>query len=225
MTFSIAARCADSGMFGLAVSSSSPAVAARCAYARAGVGAVASQNITDPTLGDRGLDLMAAGASATDAVNEITSTTPNIEYRQLTAIDANGHTHSYSGTKTLGIFAVAQADNVVCAGNMLANTEVPSAMVTAFESASGHLGARLLQAMHGGLDAGGEAGPVHSAGLLLVHEVSWPVASLRVDWSEQAIPIAELDRIWQVYAPQLDDYVQRAIDPSLAPGYGVPGDE
>ena len=59
MTFSIVARCADTGMFGVAVSSSSPAVAARCAYARAGVGAVASQNVTDPRLGPQGLDLMA----------------------------------------------------------------------------------------------------------------------------------------------------------------------
>jgi len=225
MTFSIAARCVDSGMFGLAVSSSSPAVAARCAYARARIGAVASQNITDPTLGDRGLDLMQGGASAVNAVDEIVATTPNIEYRQLTAIDAAGKTHAFSGEKTLGIYAVAQADNVVCAGNMLANTQVPEAMVAAFDASSGHLGDRLLKVMHAGLNAGGEAGPVHSAGLLLVREVSWPVASLRVDWSASAEPIEELDAVWQVYSPQLDDYVQRAIDPSLAPGYGVPGDE
>ena len=57
MTFSLVARCEETGMFGIAISSSSPAVAARCSYARAGVGAVASQNITDPTLGKRGLDL------------------------------------------------------------------------------------------------------------------------------------------------------------------------
>ena len=71
MTFSIAARCAETGMFGLAVSSSSPAVAARCAFARAGVGAVASQNITDPALGERCLDLMAAGSSARLAIDTI----------------------------------------------------------------------------------------------------------------------------------------------------------
>ncbi|PKP74850.1 MAG: DUF1028 domain-containing protein, partial [Alphaproteobacteria bacterium HGW-Alphaproteobacteria-6] len=58
MTFSLVARCAETGMFGVAISSSSPAVAARCAHARAGVGAVASQNVTDPRLGPRILDLM-----------------------------------------------------------------------------------------------------------------------------------------------------------------------
>ena len=68
MSFSIVARCAGTGMFGVAVASSSPAVAARCAYARAGVGAVASQKVTEPTLGTRRLDLMAPGASAPEAV-------------------------------------------------------------------------------------------------------------------------------------------------------------
>ena len=68
MTFSLVARCAETGMFGMAISSSSPAVAARCAYARSGVGAVASQNITDPTLGPKTLDKMAAGLSASSAV-------------------------------------------------------------------------------------------------------------------------------------------------------------
>ena len=66
MTFSIVARCASTGMFGVAVSSSPPAVAARCAHARAGIGAVASQNVTDPALGRRALDLMALGAEVVD---------------------------------------------------------------------------------------------------------------------------------------------------------------
>ena len=69
MTFSISARCPDTGMFGIAVSSSSPCVAARCAHARAGVGAVATQNVTDPRLGPKGLDLMASGLSAADALD------------------------------------------------------------------------------------------------------------------------------------------------------------
>ena len=64
MTFSLVARCAETGMFGMAVASSSPAVAARCAYARARVGAVASQNVTDPSLGPKMLDLMERGLDA-----------------------------------------------------------------------------------------------------------------------------------------------------------------
>ena len=86
MTFSIAARCARTGMLGIAVSSSSPAVAARCAYARAQVGAVGSQNITDPTLGPRLLDLMALGATAPEAVRIVAGSAAHITFRQLLAV-------------------------------------------------------------------------------------------------------------------------------------------
>ncbi|MGB0746159.1 MAG: DUF1028 domain-containing protein, partial [Alphaproteobacteria bacterium] len=80
MTFSLVARCAETGMFGIAISSSSPAVAARCAYTRAGVGAVASQNITDPTLGPKALNLMADGLSAAEAVARVKAEGKFLEY-------------------------------------------------------------------------------------------------------------------------------------------------
>lgn len=223
MTFSIAARCAETGMFGLAVSSSSPAVAARCAYARAGVGAVASQNITDPALGPWALDHMAGGASAAEALEQLAASTPYIEYRQLTAIDAQGRTAAFEGAKTLGLHSVAEGQDAVAAGNLLADVNLPIAMVAAFEAASGPLGDRLIAAMQAGFAAGGEAGPVHSAGLLLVREVPWPVADLRIDWHDMD-PIAALADLWQIYKPHMDDYVTRALDPSQAPGFGVPGD-
>ena len=105
----------------------------------------------------------------------------------------------------------------------MANPNVPQAMVEAFLASSGHLGDRLLEVMQAALDAGGEAGPVRSAGIKLVREVDWPVADLRVDWSE-GCPIAGLGEIWKIYKPQLDDYVTRALNPTDAPSYGVPGD-
>ena len=86
MTFSLVARCAETGMFGIAISSSSPAVAARCAYTRAGVGAVASQNITDPTLGPKALNLMADGLSAAEAVARVKAEGKFLDYRQVVAI-------------------------------------------------------------------------------------------------------------------------------------------
>ena len=224
MTFSIVGRCRTSGMFGVAVASSSPAVAARCAYARAGVGAVASQNVTDPTLGTRALDLMAQGAAASEAVAIIARTTPFADYRQVLAVDAAGGSAIHTGTVALGVFAEARETDVACAGNLLASADVPRRMVEAFGAAAGELGDRLLEAMRVGLDAGGEAGPIHSAGLRLVREVPWPVADLRVDWTV-GDPVAELDALWRLYAPQLDAYVTRALDPTAAPRYGVPGDE
>lgn len=223
MTFSVVARCAQTGMFGVAVSSSSPAVAARCAYAEAGVGAVASQNVTDPTLGTRGLELMRAGARAEEAIAILAATGRFIEHRQVTAVDKFGNTAIHSGPKALGNFNEARARDVACGGNLLANLDVPAAMVSAFQASSGHLGDRLIAVMQAALAAGGEAGPVRSAGMKLVREVPWPVADLRVDWHEEC-PIEELAKVWGVYKPQLDDYVTRALDPNAAPSYGVAGD-
>ncbi|MDQ2093703.1 DUF1028 domain-containing protein [Rhodalgimonas zhirmunskyi] len=224
MTFSLVARCAETGMFGVAVSSSSPAVAARCAYARAGVGAVASQNVTDPTLGPACLDLMQAGASAREAVAELVSQRDYMAFRQLLAVDARGVVAIHSGAKALGVVGEATGAGVVSAGNLLAAPGVPAAVVAGFEAATGHLGDRLVAAMQAGLAAGGEAGPVHSAGMMLVDKVAWPVAELRCDWDDAGAPIAAMARAWDVYKPQLEDYVTRALDPSEAPSYGVPGD-
>jgi uncharacterized Ntn-hydrolase superfamily protein len=114
MTFSIVARCARTGMLGIAVSSSSPAVAARCAYARARVGAVGSQNITDATLGPRLLDLMALGATAPEAVRIVVGSVAHIAFRQLIAVDSVGRTGVFSGSKTLGTYAAAEGESVGC---------------------------------------------------------------------------------------------------------------
>jgi len=92
------------------------------------------------------------------------------------------------------------------------------------ETAALDLGDRLIEALTAGLSAGGEAGPVHSAGLVVVRDVPWPVADLRVDWHD-ADPIGELARLWQRYKPQMDDYVARALNPERAPFYGVPGEK
>jgi len=223
MTFSIVARCAETGLFGMAVSSSSPAVAARCAHARAGVGAVSSQNVTDPSLGPKTLDAMAAGLSAQEAIKKVINSAEYTEYRQLLAVDRNGGTAIHSGQNTLGTHAEAQSENAAAAGNILADAGVPAAMLDAFHHADGHLGDRLVAAMKAALDAGGEEGPVHSAGLLIVDQQSWPLAEIRCDWTEDC-PITAMAGGWAVYKPQMQDYVTRALNPSAAPSYGVPGD-
>ncbi|RGP35778.1 DUF1028 domain-containing protein [Pseudotabrizicola alkalilacus] len=223
MTFSLIARCARTGQFGMVIASSSPAVAARCAHVRAGVGAVASQNVTDPALGPLLLDQMQAGLSAPDAMAQITTGRAHIDYRQLLAIDAQGRTAIHSGTQVLGLWGEAMGTDCAAGGNLLANDTVPSAMITAFETTQGPLGERLMTALEAGLAAGGEAGPVHSAGLKLADRLSWPLADLRIDWADD--PIEMLRSAWEVYRPQMQAYVQRATDPTQAPSYGVPGDE
>lgn len=224
MTFSLVARCADTGMFGVAISSSSPAVAARCAYAQSGVGAVASQNVTDPRLGTDCLSLMSQGATSAEAIAILQRTRQHMNYRQVLAVDVYGETAIHSGGNALGIWSEHKATDVASGGNLLANAEVPKAIVEGFQKTTGHLGDRLLDAMRAGLAAGGEAGPVHSAGLKIVDRVAWPVVDLRCDWTE-GCPIETIGQAWQVYKPQVEDYVQRALNPEAAPSYGVPGDE
>jgi uncharacterized Ntn-hydrolase superfamily protein len=222
MTFSIVARSANAQLFGVAIASSSPAVAARCVHGRAGVGAVATQNITDPSLGPRVLDVLGRGLEGQAALDEVLSATRFAAYRQLLAIGGSGPPAIHSGAQGLGVVDAAIGANAAAAGNLLASSAVPAAMITAFEAATGQLGDCLLHALRAGLDAGGEAGPVHSAGLLIVRDVSWPIVDLRVDWSDDD-PVAALSAIWRRYAPQIDDYVRRAVDPSRARSFGVPG--
>ena len=223
MTFSLVARCAKTGQFGVVISSSSPAVAARCSHVRAGVGAVASQNVTDPALGPLLLDALATGADATAALMAVTAGRDFIDYRQLLVVDRSGGVAIHSGTNVLGIWGEARGKNCASGGNLLANNTIPATMVAAFETATGHLGDRLIAALEAGLAAGGEAGPVRSAGLKLADRLSWPLVDLRIDWADD--PIGMLAEAWQIYRPQMAAYVQRAEDPTQAPSYGVPGDE
>ena len=222
MTFSIVARSPNATLFGVAIASSSPAVGARCAHARAGVGAVATQNITDPALGPLILGALqrnrAAGAGGPVGAPAV-----------------------HCGAHARGVVAAATGANAAAAGNLLADASVAAAMIGAFEAepaidahpvngaddvngaGPGSFGARLLKALHQGAACGGEAGPIHSAALLIVRDLSWPIGDLRVDWADHD-PLGALTRVWKVYAPQIEDYVRRALAPDRAPGCGVAGD-
>ncbi|AFR27478.1 DUF1028 domain-containing protein [Arthrobacter sp. Rue61a] len=222
MTFSIAATDSH-GRLGIAVSSSSPAVAARCAHLRDGIGAVSSQNITDPRLGTALLDRMQAGYSAQEAIDAVVQESPAVDYRQLVVLDAKGGSAVFSGAHTLGSFGEGRGANSVAAGNMLAHPGVAQALCDAFEGAKGELEVRLMAALRAAEAAGGEAGPVRSAGISVVSGHGWRDTDLRVDWHED--PIAELGELLEVWLPQRQDYVVRGLDPAASVSYGVAGDE
>lgn len=225
MTFSIIGRCARTGMFGAAITTSSIAVGARCPHARAGTGAVATQNVTDPSYGPRILDLLADGHNAEDALALALDGQAFTQYRQITVVDRHGTTASHSGSTMLGHHAVADDTDCVAAGNLLKSAEVPAAMTDAFQRHAGeHLAERLLRALEAGRDAGGEEGPTHSAALLVVHDLAFALVDLRCDWDD-ADPVAALRRLWRDYESQMLAYRTRAIDPTAAPSYGVPGDK
>jgi uncharacterized Ntn-hydrolase superfamily protein len=217
VTFSLLGRCERTQQLGMAVCSSSPAVAARCAFVRAGVGVAATQNVTDPRLGPALLDRLAAGAGAADAAAEVASA-PHGEYRQLAALGATGAGGATDGARTLGIHGHRLGDGCVAVGNMLAAEAVLDAMVERFEHDAEHeLGERLVAGLEEGVSAGGEAGEVRSAGMVVTAGVEWPVADLRVDWHDR--PVAELRLLWELWRPQLEDYVTRALDPAAAPAF------
>ncbi|AKC69928.1 DUF1028 domain-containing protein [Pandoraea oxalativorans] len=225
MTFSIVGRCEHTGQLGIALSSSSIAVGARCPWVRAKVGVVATQNVTLPALGPDILERLAqSNADPHSALNDALAQSEWHEYRQVTVIDAQGRTAFFSGQQTLGIYRAVAGRQCVAAGNMLSRPDVIASMVPAFENATGALADRLLAAMHAAMAAGGEAGPVHSAALKIAGDPSWPIVDLRVDWADDD-PIGQLDGLWRAYAPQMQDYVTRALNPIAAPSYGVPGDE
>ncbi|CDR14070.1 DUF1028 domain-containing protein [Streptomyces iranensis] len=223
MTFSLVVR--DGERFGIVAGSSSPAVAARVAHLRPGIGAAASQNVTDPTLGTSLLEGLADHGDAARALAGVTGAARNaksIAYRQLTVVGRSGPGFAYSGSHTLGTYASATAEGAVAAGNMLCGEHIPGVLLDAYSAAPGELEERLVTALQAAVAAGGEEGPVHSAGLAVVADVDWRVTDLRVDWADD--PVDRLAGLLAVWLPQRDDYVRRGLDPASAPSYGVPGD-
>jgi uncharacterized Ntn-hydrolase superfamily protein len=215
MTYSLVARCRRSGMFGAAVVSSSPAVAARCIFAENDVGAVATQNLTDPALGTRTLALMRGGAGAIEAVSILKQSHPHMAWRQLIAVDGNGRSAVHSGGRVQPAAGEARALDVACVGNLLTDDAAPAAAIAAFRETIGHLGDRIIASLRAARDADGALERMHSAGMKLVRDVAWPVADLRIDWTDGE-PVEELAALWARYKPQLDEFVARALDPEHA---------
>lgn len=223
MTFSLLVHDPATGAIGSVISSSSPAVAARCVHLRDAVGGVHSQNITDPRLGPLVLDAMQSGRDAESALGSVLAQHRHVDFRQVLAVDAQGGTASHSGSRALGIVALREAPGAIAAGNMLAHAAVVDALIEGAAPSADELERRLLGALRLAIAAGGEAGPVRSAGLSVVADSGWRITDLRVDWSDD--PLTDLSRLVDVWLPQRDAYVQRALDPDRSPGYGVPGDD
>ncbi len=216
MTFSIAGRCSRTGMLGMAIASSSIAVASRCCWAQANTGAVLTQNFTDPGIGFRGLELLAQGLTAEETIHRLVKENAFRAYRQIAIVDRNGRSSSYTGEKTLPVCAAAEGKNFAAVGNLLTHPDVPRSMGHAFaKSSDGHLAARLVNALQQGLEAGGEKNPVRSAGLLVVHRHPWPIVDLRVDW--QLNPVLTLRQMWSEFEPQMKTFMLWALAPAKAP--------
>ena len=158
MTFSLIGRCERTGAFGVAITTSSICVGARCPHVRAGAGAVATQNITDPAFGPAILELLAQDMGASEALEEAMAGKPHLDYRQLTVIDKTGATASFTGANILGTHAVFDGENCFAAGNLLSTVDVVSAMAGKFAANPDlHLAERLLAGLEAGVAAPPEA--------------------------------------------------------------------
>lgn len=217
MTFSIAGRCARTGMLGAIVTTSSMAVSSRCLWAEAGVGAVLTQHRTDPRLGPKLLETLRRGMPPVAAIEALERSEPHLGWRQLVVLGADGTGAVFNGDRITSIMKARIGRDCAGAGNILRSAGVVDAMVDSFEATEDQpLAERLMRAAEAGEAAGGELKQLKSAALLVVNRESFPFVDLRVDLAPQ--PLVELRFLWELYQPQADAYVVRAIDPDKAPG-------
>lgn len=202
MTYSIVARDAETGDLGVAVQTCNFAVGGIVPWARAGVGAVASQAIADPAYGPRCLDAMARGATAPDALAEVVAADAGAALRQVGVIDASGAAGAFTGDLCIDHAGHHVGDGFTVQANMMASADVWPAMVAAYESASGPFAERLLAALYAAESAGGDARGGMSAALLVVdgarHDDPQPLAKIDVRVDDHTRPLEELARLLRV---------------------------
>jgi uncharacterized Ntn-hydrolase superfamily protein len=196
-TFSIAARCARSGMFGVAVSTAVPGVGGICPFLRAGAGAVSTQSWVNPYLGIDGIRLLAEGLSAEAALEKLIADDPGRDVRQVGLVDRTGQSAAWSGKECTAWFGHITGADYAVQGNLLVGEPTIQAMAQAFENASAlELPERLLTVLEAGQAAGGDKRGRQSAALKVVHQEEYPYLDLRVD--EHRHPVAELRRVFEV---------------------------
>jgi uncharacterized Ntn-hydrolase superfamily protein len=196
-TFSVVARDPASNMFGVATSTKFPAVGALVPYARAGVGAIATQARVNPLLGYDGLDLLERGHGAGETLEILLNSDPEPEKRQLGIVDFRGDSAAHTGAETDAWHGHLTGPNYAVTGNLLVGEEVVVAMVEAFEVSAGEpLAERLVRVLEAGQEAGGDKRGRQSAAVRVVEGQPYPYIDLRVD--DHPDPVAELRRIYEV---------------------------
>jgi len=198
-TFSICAYDPDAKEWGVAVASKYLAVGAVVPWAKAGVGAVATQSYANVSYGPRGLDLIAQGKSAAEALKAVTDDDKDKALRQVGMVDAQGGAANFTGDKCNPWAGGKSGKNYTCQGNLLAGEQVIDAMAKAFEETKGPLAWRLMAALEAGDQAGGDKRGKQSAALLVVRAKGGPgglndrAIDYRVD--DHKDPVPELARI------------------------------
>ena len=216
MTFSIIARCARTGMFGIGIATRPMAIGAKCPFLKAGIGGLVVQANGDPRLGPLGLRLLEMGYSAEKVLSEIASSdgAENMRWRQMAVVDKDGRIAVHTGKDNEDWKGHVSGAGYVALGNRLTSGRTASAMGEAYEKADGEeLAERLVRALEAGRDAGGQVAGQHSAALLVVNKKSYAWVDLRAD--EHNEPIGELRRLYGLYIPLIPYYDTRPSNPSM----------
>src|SRR5262245_57875905 len=198
-TFSIVAYDPDKKEWGVGVASKFLAVGSVVPWAKAGVGAVATQSFANTTYGPKGLELMAEGKSAEEVAKLLTDADTGKDQRQLGLIDAKGESATFTGEKCMAWAGGKAGKHYACQGNILAGEAVVNDMAKAFEEPKGPLAWRIMAALEAADKAGGDKRGKQSAALLVVREKAGyagyndRMIDFRVD--DHAAPIPELARI------------------------------
>ncbi len=202
MTFSITGRCERTGQLGVAISTKVIAVGARCVYAKAKVGAIASQSFSNPYIGINGLNDLEKGLDASKTLEKVLSQDPSPEVRQVSIVDYEGNVAVHTGVECVGWTGHHVGRNYSVAGNMLVSEETVHEMARTFEECKDlELSNRLLTALEAGQGAGGDKRGRQSAALFIVEEEDYPLLDLRVD--EHGDPVRDLRRIYDLANEEL----------------------
>jgi uncharacterized Ntn-hydrolase superfamily protein len=218
-TFTMVARCAESGLLGICLTSSPLNVAARCPFAKANVAAVATQAYSDPALGPLALNLLEAGYSPERTIQEMCANDEWADYRQHGIVDRNGRSAAFTGKSNLEWAGHQIGPDYVAMGNYLTSSKVVDAMARTFVDSRGQiLEERLVRAIESGKAAGGEKGGHLSSGLLVYGNETYPRTDLRVDMypsheGQTGDAVDELRRIFNVYTALIPYYEQRPRNP------------
>lgn len=197
MTWSIVARDAATGAFGVAVSTCAFAVGSRVPHGGGRIGALATQALSNPLYGVDGLRLLQEGRSALETVAYLTAVDEGRAHRQLHVIDREGRIAAYTGSACVDWSGAIDGPQVSVAGNMLAGPQVLDATLKAYIAASGlDFDERLILALEAGEQAGGDKRGRQSCALRIWTGDTFPSLDIRVD--DHAEPLAELRRLWRI---------------------------
>lgn len=203
MTFSIVAFDPANGDLGVAVQSKFPNVGVSIPFAKAGVGAVATQSYCNTSYGPRGLALLENGASPRETLDILTGGDEQRDYRQAGIVDAKGRAASFTGAHCFDWAGDARGACCAAQGNTLAGPEVVAGLVRTFEQAQGSLAERLLAALQAGQASGGDRRGQQSAALKVVRAGGgyggFDDRYVDISVYDHPAPIAELGRLYAIH--------------------------